>query len=251
MRPPLPAGAAAAAAPGATVRPLPDSAPRSSPALPASSERRLLTILLLLTAASGVIDAVAFLGLGQVFVANQTGNVMLLAISLPAGAGTTSVAGSIVSICAFVAGAVAGGRLAPGRILPSGVPDGAVRALLIESAFLLAALGLWLAAHDRAGVRLAITALLGVGLGIQAATARRVARTGISTVVLTSAIVGLAVDSPGASGRPDWWRHALPVGVMAAGGVVGAALAASHAAAVALGIALGVSAACAAMAARP
>ena len=38
-------------------------------------------------------------------------------------------------------------------------------------------------------------------------------------MVLTSAIVGLAVDSPGASGRPDWWRHALPVVVMAAGGV--------------------------------
>jgi uncharacterized membrane protein YoaK (UPF0700 family) len=225
------------------VRGLKDSVSRSSPGPPARAERLLLVLLLLLTFGSGVIDALAFLSLGQVFVANQTGNVMLLAISLPAGAGTTSIAGSLVSVGAFVAGAVAGGRLTLTAPAPSGAPPGAVRALAVETAFLAGALVLWLAAHERSGGRIAVTALLGVGLGIQAATARRVARTGISTVVLTAAITGFAEDSPGASGRPGWWRHGLPVVAMAVGGVVGAWLAASGAGGVALGIALLIAAA--------
>ena len=43
-----------------------------------TGERALLGILLVLTVLSGLVDAVCYLGLGHVFTANMTGNVVLL-----------------------------------------------------------------------------------------------------------------------------------------------------------------------------
>src|SRR5581483_9629837 len=51
-----------------------------------------------------------YLRLGHVFVANMTGNVVLLGFAL-AGAGGLSIASSLVALAGFVAGAIAGGRL--------------------------------------------------------------------------------------------------------------------------------------------
>jgi uncharacterized membrane protein YoaK (UPF0700 family) len=76
---------------------------RAPDALPAA--------LLLLTVATGLVDAVSFLGLGHVFTANMTGNVVFLAFAL-AGADGLSVSASLVALGCFLVGAVAGGRLA-------------------------------------------------------------------------------------------------------------------------------------------
>jgi uncharacterized membrane protein YoaK (UPF0700 family) len=196
----------------------------------------LVPLLLTLTFASGVLDAFAFLHLGQLFVANQTGNVMLLAISLPASGSTTSTGGSIVSLAAFLLGALGGGRLTRAAVDDRGLPPGAISALTLETVLVAAALAASVA--DTESAVYAVTALLGYGLGIQAAVARRVARTGISTVVLTSAITGFAEEAPGASGKPGWWRHGLPVLAMFVGAVVGAAVGTqvSHHAALAIGL---------------
>jgi len=64
-----------------------------------------------LTVVSGFVDAVSFLGLGHVFTANMTGNVVLLGFAA-AGAPGFSMAASLCALAAFVVGAVAGGRLA-------------------------------------------------------------------------------------------------------------------------------------------
>src|SRR2546426_1632851 len=77
-------------------------------------ESRLARTLLVLTAATGLIDAVSYLALGHVLTANMTGNVVFLAFAV-AGAPDLSIPRSAVSLCAFLAGAVAGGRLA-GRL---------------------------------------------------------------------------------------------------------------------------------------
>src|SRR3989442_11271266 len=77
-------------------------------------ESRLARALLVLTAATGLIDAVSYLALGHVFTANMTGNVVFLAFAV-AGAPGLSIPRSLVSLGAFLAGAVAGGRLA-GRL---------------------------------------------------------------------------------------------------------------------------------------
>src|SRR5882757_11452777 len=71
----------------------------------------LVVVLLGLTVVSGLIDAVSYLGLGHVFTANMTGNVVVLGFAA-AGAPGFSVPHTLTSLCCFLVGAVAGGRIA-------------------------------------------------------------------------------------------------------------------------------------------
>src|SRR5207244_13384735 len=105
-------------------------------------ESRLARALLGQTVATGLVDAVSYLALGHVFTANMTGNVVFLAFAV-AGAPGLSIPRSAVSLGAFLAGAVAGGRLAaslapgpPHRWLVTAFPPAAV---LLLCAALLAA----------------------------------------------------------------------------------------------------------------
>ncbi|MCF1592195.1 DUF1275 family protein [Streptomyces muensis] len=59
---------------------------------------------------TGIVDAVAFLGLGQVFTAFMTGNILFLGFAVSGGAGLTPL-GSLTALAAFAVGAVAGSRL--------------------------------------------------------------------------------------------------------------------------------------------
>src|ERR1044072_3737472 len=76
-----------------------------------NSERCLPFILLVLTAVTGIVDAVSYLGVGRVFTANMTGNIVLLAFAA-SGAPGLSVARSMSALASFFVGAVAGGRMA-------------------------------------------------------------------------------------------------------------------------------------------
>src|ERR1700755_160490 len=81
-------------------------------ALPARSIRHpLARALLVLTFTTGLVDAASYLGLGRVFTANMTGNVVLLGFGI-AGAAGLPVVSPLASLAAFPLGAVAGGRLA-------------------------------------------------------------------------------------------------------------------------------------------
>ena len=62
-------------------------------------------LMLTLTVVTGLVDAVSFLGLGQVFVANMTGNVALLGFAL-AGAEGLSAPAPLVSLASFLVGAL-------------------------------------------------------------------------------------------------------------------------------------------------
>src|SRR6059036_1882065 len=70
----------------------------------------LVVALFGLTFVTGVIDAVSFLGLGHVFTANMTGNVVLLGFA-SGGTADLSVGRSLAALCAFATGSVFGGRL--------------------------------------------------------------------------------------------------------------------------------------------
>src|SRR4028119_678515 len=70
----------------------------------------LPALLLVLTITTGLLDAVSFLGLGRVFTANMTGNVVFLGFAL-GGAPGIPVASSLTAIGSFVLGAVIGGKL--------------------------------------------------------------------------------------------------------------------------------------------
>src|SRR3712207_3247055 len=75
-----------------------------------AGDDRLPATLMALTVVTGLVDAVSFLGLGRVFTANMTGNVVFLAFAV-AGAPGLSIPRSLASLIAFLAGAAIGGRL--------------------------------------------------------------------------------------------------------------------------------------------
>src|SRR6266566_1919803 len=70
----------------------------------AALDDRLPPALLVLTGVTGLVDAVSFLGLGHIFTANMTGNVVFLGFAA-AGVPGLSVARSSTSLVAFLAGA--------------------------------------------------------------------------------------------------------------------------------------------------
>jgi uncharacterized membrane protein YoaK (UPF0700 family) len=77
----------------------------------ARQERILPQLLYLFTAVTGLVDAVSYIGLGHIFTANMTGNIVLLGFAF-AGVPGLSVLRSLTALAAFLVGAVIGGRLA-------------------------------------------------------------------------------------------------------------------------------------------
>src|SRR5271168_3495869 len=93
-----------------------------------------IAALLLMTAATGIVDAVSYLGLGHVFTANMTGNVVLMGFRL-GGAPGISLSRSAIALFCFMLGAVAGGRM--GRRLDP--RQSRISGLLVEAALLFVA----------------------------------------------------------------------------------------------------------------
>src|SRR3954452_14876952 len=75
------------------------------------SDRLTVVSLLLLTFATGIVDAISVLVLGHVFVANMTGNVIFLGFLFVPHSGVDLTA-AIVAFVSFLTGTVRGGRLA-------------------------------------------------------------------------------------------------------------------------------------------
>src|SRR3984957_19660718 len=78
-----------------------DAADPPRPAAARPGERSLLSVLLALTLLSGLVDAVCYLGLGRVFTANMTGNVVVLGFAAAGGPGF-SVPATLTSLGAFL-----------------------------------------------------------------------------------------------------------------------------------------------------
>jgi uncharacterized membrane protein YoaK (UPF0700 family) len=176
-------------------------------------------LMIALTVVTGCVDAISYLALGHVFVANMTGNVVFIAFAL-AGAPGFSLVASLVAVAAFVLGALAGGALAHrgpshrGRLL---LVATAVEAALVVAGFLLVAfVG---ADHSR----YLLIVLLGLGMGLQNAVARALAVPDLTTTVLTLTITGIAADSTVAGGRGSKaGRRILSALAMFLGGLLGA-----------------------------
>jgi uncharacterized membrane protein YoaK (UPF0700 family) len=188
------------------------------------SQRATVTALLLLTFATGLVDAVSVLVLGHVFVANMTGNVIFLGFWFVPHSGVDMTA-AVVAFASFVAGTVLGGRLA--RHLDTevrrwlGVALGAEVVMLGALAILA---GSGVLAYDDGG-KLVLIAGLAVTFGAQNATARQFGIQELSTTVLTSTIVGIGFDSrlAGGTGQREKLRYGV-VATMLGGAVLGATM---------------------------
>jgi uncharacterized membrane protein YoaK (UPF0700 family) len=196
----------------------------SAAPVPGRQLKPLLAILFLLTAATGVVDAVSYLALGHVFVANMTGNVVFLGFAI-AGTAQLSISASLVALAAFLAGAVVGGRLGVrlgvhrGRLLAAGV---AVTTVLVAVALVV---GLSCQRPLSDGPRYTLIIVMALGMGAQNATARRLAVPDATTTVLTLTLTGLAADSVLAGGtNPRPWRRIGSVAMMFSGALLGAIL---------------------------
>ena len=191
-------------------------------------------LLLTLTAAAGSVDAVSYLGLGRVFTANMTGNLVLLGIAIAQGQLTGSVR-AVIAFAGFVVGFFLGARVTQRFPSPSergqggggGTPvwpPSASLALLVELGLLLGLLAGWEISGDRpTGVTLEILiALSAGGMGIQSAVARRLGVAGVTTTfvtgMLTTLIAELATGAPTRSQSSLWVATLVSLVIGAAAG---------------------------------
>lgn len=188
------------------------------------SRRWLVAALLALTAVTGLVDAVSYLHIGHVFVANMTGNVVFIGFSLHPRSELSAVA-SAVSVGGFVLGALLGGRFAtwcscrPRTWLTTAF---AAQAAVLALVAILGSTGAMTYSGDRALITIAV---LATGMGLQNSTAYRLGARDLKTTVLTLTITGLAADSKlsGGSGTKPH-RRIGSVCARLAGAAVGASL---------------------------
>ncbi|MFJ9840343.1 YoaK family protein [Kitasatospora sp. NPDC101155] len=175
----------------------------------------LVPMLLVLTVVTGMVDAVSYLELGHVFVANMTGNVVFLGFAL-AGAANLSATASLAALAVFLLGALAGGHLARhlpghrGRLLTAAV---AAQAVLVAASTVLAAV----IGHGSEPARYTLIGLLALAMGGQNAVVRSLKVPDLTTTVLTMTITALAADLTGL-------RRIASVVWMFAGALLGALL---------------------------
>jgi uncharacterized membrane protein YoaK (UPF0700 family) len=185
------------------------------------------TILLGMTAVTGMVDAVSFLALGRVFTANMTGNVVLLGFAIGGVAGL-SVSKSLMALICFAVGAVLGGWMM--RKMNS-QDSGAtlVRALGIETVFFFVAAAAsvgFTAPYEQHKLKISLLiALTAVAMGIRNSVVRKLAIPDLTTTVLTLTITGFAADSSLAGGdNPRWQRRGAAILALVAGAAAGASM---------------------------
>jgi uncharacterized membrane protein YoaK (UPF0700 family) len=186
--------------------------------------RRLATLLYLATVVAGAVDAVSFLGLGRVFVANMTGNVIFVGFAAASAPGI-SLSRSLVALAAFVVGSGLGGRLADA--LEHRRRTWLVYAFGAETTCFVAALVLDLsgAVHSSGGAILVLIAVMAGGMGVQNVTATKLAVPELTTTVLTRTLTGLAAQLfQHERDLPLLGRRALAVLAMLVGATLGALL---------------------------
>ena len=181
-------------------------------------------LLVLMTLVTGLVDAFSYLVLGHVFVANMTGNVVLLGFAL-VGAPGFSIAASLAAIAAFGVGALVGGKVGSrfarnrGQLFSTAA---AIQAVFLVSGVVLAALS---TNPLTAGVRYSVIVVLTIAMGIQNAGARKLAVPDLTTTVLTMTITGVAADSHVAGGQGSKAaRRLIAIAAMLLGAVIGATL---------------------------
>ena len=205
--------------------------------LRANPDKLHLGLMLALTFTTGIVDAVGYLGLDRVFTGNMTGNVVILGMALT-GADGLPILGPIIALVLFMVGAAIAGRVmrsvAAGWDLRS-----TILFLVVGVVLLAAAVPMLLLDAPAEPIKLTVTGALGLAMGMQAGAARHIGVKDVTTVVVTSTIVGLAYDSVFAArtGGHPWPRRVLAIVLIGAGAAVGALLLQVH-----IGLGMGVAA---------
>ncbi len=196
-------------------------------------------LLLLLTATSGYVDAVSYLGLGHVFTANMTGNTVLLGLELVQGHGAAALR-SAVALAGFVAGVALGSAIADCGERHSLWPVRVTAACAVEGLILLALTvgGAHIGMRSGALTVSVLIAFSALAMGLQSGAVRILGVVGVTTTYITgtwtSMVAGLVgqlrhAHAPDRSGgrsqepRRGVGIQAAVVGVYLAAAVAGGA----------------------------
>ncbi|MFA1540783.1 YoaK family protein [Actinomadura monticuli] len=179
-------------------------------------------LLVLLTVMTGFVDSVSFLELGNVFVANMTGNIIFLGLGLGGSGGVPGdILPTALSTGLFCVGAAVGGHLAFNGITHRGRLLGAATATqacaVVAAALIVSSLG-----HVPGSGREATIAVLAVSMGWQYAMVRRLEVPDFRTIVVTTTLTALVADRGEAKERVV--RKALSIAALLLGAAIGSVL---------------------------
>ncbi len=191
-----------------------------------SARVRRDALLVCLTLSSGAVDAISYLGLGKVFTANMTGNIVLLGLAVGSSE-RSAVVRAAVSLVAYAAGAFLGARIAR-RGERESIWRGEVTFVLGLEALLQAGLfAAWVAAAGRPGqsAEAVMVAMSALAMGLQSAAVAALGVAGVSTTYVTGTLTGLMGElAAGSGGRAQRARRALVLVALLAGAVIAAVL---------------------------
>lgn len=188
-----------------------------------SNHGPLPRLLLVLTVVSGLLDAVSFLRLDHVFVANMTGNLVFVGLGAARATGF-SLGVSLTALAGFLGGAAGTSALLarfPDRARLLRTSTLVKLALEVPVLTVAADLGI---APNRTAVYL-FTALLATSMGVQNATVQRLGLSELPTTVVTTTLTRLVVGlSKGRWRQRESGYRAASIACLFAGAAVGAVL---------------------------
>jgi uncharacterized membrane protein YoaK (UPF0700 family) len=159
--------------------------------------------LLGLTWSAGFVDAISFLGLGNVFTANMTGNTILLGIALGRG-DLPGAFRSLISLAGFCLGATVGALIVLRSDRPVVWPRSVTYALALEFAGLITLALAWRGAGARALASPEfvepLIMLSAFAMGVQSAAVRRIGVSAVTSTAVTGTLAGVMAGAVG-------WLH--------------------------------------------
>ncbi|MEU8246793.1 YoaK family protein [Nonomuraea sp. NPDC048916] len=175
-----------------------------------------------LTVISGMVDAISYVALGQVFTGNMTGNLLIMGFAA-GGVAQLSVVATLISLASFFAGAALGGQLTA-RV--GDVRRRLVIAFAAESVMhVIAAMAAFALPVTKPAGQYPLIVILAVTMGARNTVVRRLKIADINTTVVTGTLTNLAADSPfGTGAQTRAGRRTGQIGALVLGAFVGTLL---------------------------
>lgn len=172
----------------------------------------LFAIVVLLAATSGIVDAIAFSRFG-VFVANQTGNLVIVTLSLTGEQKASTLTSCALALIAFTVGVVVATFIRRSVRTRMGLPRARVITLAIESALIIAT-SIGRLVWGDGDVAYAAIVLLSLSQAFQATVVTRIVGVEIQTVVINSSLVQSAEAWSASRRRVGAIAFGTPVGYL-------------------------------------
>jgi len=172
-----------------------DGDEEASEPIPGGSSTRDI-MLLVLTCAAGLVDAISYLEMGHVFTAMMTGNTVLLALAIGQGEVMAALR-STLALLTFSVGAAGGAMLLRRGRARGEWPPIVTATLALEAVALGVFAVMWHVKGPMAptGVlTVVLIALSGLAMGIQAAAVRHLGVPGVASTYITGTLTSLMAE---------------------------------------------------------